>query len=79
METELHPLRKWRADNDVTLAALAGAVAVTASHLSEIERKLDKPSFELTQRLCKHTGLPAAEIAPDLADKFREMFGVAAE
>ena len=55
---EEHELRRWRAENKVTLAALAGTASVTASHLSEIERGLNTPSLELTARLSRITGIP---------------------
>ena len=51
-----HPLRLWRDRNDVTLAALATDVEVTPSHLSEIERGLNRPSIELAARLVRASG-----------------------
>jgi transcriptional regulator with XRE-family HTH domain len=54
----IHPLRRWRQDNDVTLAELAArdGVDVSASHLSEIERGLNTLSLGLAVRLSKATG-----------------------
>jgi transcriptional regulator with XRE-family HTH domain len=62
-----HPVRRWRKDNGKTLSALAGKVGVTPSHLSEIERGLNKPSNDLTAKLKAETGLPAEKINPALA------------
>ncbi len=55
---QVHPLREWRKANDKTLASLAGDVAVTPSHLSEIERGLNDPSLALAARLSKASGIP---------------------
>lgn len=51
----LHPLRRWRKANGVTLAALASEVEVTPSHLSEIERGKNGASLSLLKRLAKAT------------------------
>lgn len=62
-----HALRRWREDKGITLAALAGRVAVTPSHLSEIERRRNTPSLELAAKLSDETrdanGVPAVPIA----------------
>lgn len=54
----VHPLRKWRKDARQTLADVAKDVAVTPSHISEIERFLNDPSLALAARLSKRTGIP---------------------
>lgn len=55
-ELVLHPLRRWRKENGVTLASLAIEVGVTPSHLSEIERGRNGASVDLLRRLTKATG-----------------------
>jgi transcriptional regulator with XRE-family HTH domain len=64
-DDDTHPLRRWRKENDVTLAALASEVGVTPSHLSEIERGLNGVSLALSKRLSKATkgGVSLDEIA----------------
>lgn len=61
-----HPLRQWRDDHEVTLATLAGAVGVTPSHISEIERRLNTPSLDLAAKLSRATadesGVPAVPL-----------------
>lgn len=52
---ETHPLRAWRKAHEITLAQLAGAVGVTASHLSEIETGKNAPSLDLAGRLSRAT------------------------
>lgn len=51
----IHPLRRWRLKNGVTLADLAGreGVDVTPSHLSEVERGLNTLSLDLAAELCR--------------------------
>jgi transcriptional regulator with XRE-family HTH domain len=51
-----HPLRLWRKKHEVRLETLAAKVGVTASHLSEIERGLNRPSLGLAARLSAATG-----------------------
>lgn len=53
-----HPLRRWRSENKVTLAALAARVGATPSHLSEIERGENVPSLQLADRLSRATAAP---------------------
>ncbi len=53
-----HALRRWRKENKVTLAALAIRVAVTPSHLSEIECGHNAPSLDLAAKLSRETLLP---------------------
>lgn len=65
----VHPLREWRTANGKTLADVAGAVGVTPSHLSEIERDLNDPSLALASRLSKATDIPI--------DKFVKLIEVA--
>lgn len=55
-EPLLHPLRRWRKVNGVTLASLASEVGVTPSHLSEVERGRNGASVDLLKRLAKATG-----------------------
>jgi transcriptional regulator with XRE-family HTH domain len=55
---QVHALRSWRQEHSITLAELAKAVGVTASHLSEIERGLNSCSLNLASRLSQKTGLP---------------------
>jgi transcriptional regulator with XRE-family HTH domain len=70
-----HPLRRWRKDRDVTLAALAGKVGVTPSHLSEIERGSNTPSLELAAKLSQATTDEAGHVVvpiEQIADAARE-------
>ena len=55
---DLHPMRQWRKETGQTLADIAGKVGVTASHLSEIERYENDPSFPLATKLSEVTGIP---------------------
>lgn len=55
---DTHPLREWRKEKGVTLSEVAAMVAVTPSHLSEIERGLNEPSLALAARLSKATEIP---------------------
>ncbi len=77
----VHPLRRWRAANDVTLAALAKKTGVTASHLSELERGLDRPSLDVAQKLSAATvdatGSPAV-LLQEIADAAPPKNGAAA-
>ena len=57
----IHPQRKWRDANDITLTALADLMGVTPSHLSEIERWRGFPSLPLASKLSQHTGIPLTE------------------
>lgn len=54
----VHPLRRWRLRNGVTLEKLASrkGVGVSPSHLSEIERGLNSPSLDLAASLSRATG-----------------------
>lgn len=63
MTEQLHPIRRWRKDNGVTLATLASEVDVTPSHLSEVERGLSKVSLRLASRLSRATKVSLEEIA----------------
>lgn len=56
MSIWIHPLRRWRKENGVTLASLASEVGVTPSHLSEVERGRNGASVDLLKRLAKATG-----------------------
>lgn len=51
MQADSHPFRAWRKENGLSLAAVAAKAGTTASHLSEIERGLDRPSLRLAARL----------------------------
>ncbi len=53
-----HALRRWRKENKVTLSTLAGRMAVSASHLSEIECGRNGPSLELAAKLSRETLIP---------------------
>jgi len=57
-----HPLRDWRKRQEPrrTLAELADAVGVTASHISEIENWNNEPSLDLASRLHRATGIDIA-------------------
>lgn len=68
----VHPLRAWRKDNGKTLIDVAGAVVVQPSHLSEIERGVNRPSPSLAAKLSALTGIPMRDLLPDLAALFNE-------
>lgn len=63
---EVHPLRRWRNRNGMSLATLAGRVGVTASHLSEVETGKNSVSLELAAKLSRETqddsGVPEVPI-----------------
>lgn len=62
METAL---RKYRADNGVTLADLAEKTGITVSHLSRLERWRAGVSLANAIVLAKVTGLPIESFAKD--------------
>ena len=68
MEQQVHPLRRWRKRNEITLEALGERVGVTGSHLSEIERGLSGISFELACKLNQETGLALQDFAREAAE-----------
>ncbi len=59
---ELHPLRRWRAENEVTLDSLSKDLGVFASHLSQVERGLRGVSMELAFKIEDKTGIPARSL-----------------
>jgi transcriptional regulator with XRE-family HTH domain len=67
MET-LHPVRRWRKENGMTLADLAGMLDVTPSHLSEIERGRNGASLKLAARLSEITGVSMEMLAQEAAE-----------
>lgn len=76
MEAAAHPMRRWRAERGVTLSALsqrvtASGLKVTASHLSQIECGVKRPSLKLAQKLSEATaddgGAPAVGLQ-EIAD-----------
>ena len=48
-------MRRWRGENDITLAHLAAAVGVHVSHLSMIETGERTPSLDLAAKLAAAT------------------------
>jgi transcriptional regulator with XRE-family HTH domain len=67
MKRTTHPLRDWRETQvpKKTLAALAGEVSVSASHLSEIENGKNDPSLELAVRLSRVTGIDVEKFSSE--------------
>ena len=65
----MHPLRDWREGQNPrkTLAALAEAVRVSASHLSEIENGKNEPSLDLAVRLSRETGIAVEKFSSEAA------------
>ncbi len=63
-----HPLRVWRQNHKVNLKTLGEEVGVGPSHISEIERRINGPSLDLTLRLSRLTGIAPKDIRPDLAE-----------
>lgn len=55
MQADSHPFRTWRKQHGRTLVEAAAAAGVSASHISEIERGLDRPSLALAARLSAFT------------------------
>ena len=55
MNETVHPLRRWRKANGVTLTMLASMVGVTPSHLSDFERGRNGASMALLKRLHQAT------------------------
>lgn len=63
----IHPLRKYRTENGITLEHLAQMVGVTRATLSRIETWLQSPSLSLVCRLINATG--GALSADDFIEK----------
>ena len=56
------PLRKWRLDNRLTLAAVAKDADISKAHLCEIELGRKTPSVLVARRLSDRTGLSLDEV-----------------
>lgn len=76
-ETAINPLRKWRAEQGLSLEAVCDLFAErgfrkpSTAKLSRIERDQSVPA-EMIPAIEAITGIPAKEQRPDLA----ELFGV---
>ena len=62
MEKSEHPIRAWRIAQKVTQDRLCKAVGCKGSHLSLIEKGVNRPSFDLAKRIAKETGLSLEDI-----------------
>lgn len=69
MNKRTHPVAKWRKSQTpvVTQERLGQMLAVGAWTIKSIEVGRRRPSVELAQKIAGVTGLPLAELRPDLA------------
>jgi DNA-binding XRE family transcriptional regulator len=58
MQQVRHPLRDWRKENGLTLAALARRLSVAPSHLSQLETHKRGVSLAVAAKLVRETNLP---------------------
>ena len=58
-------LRAWRQEQDLTLAALAGAVGLSTGYVSQVERGLANPSLETLKRLADAVNHTVGELFSD--------------
>jgi transcriptional regulator with XRE-family HTH domain len=63
----LNPLKRFRAANQITQAALAERLGVTDVTVSRWETGERKIARSLLPAVSKMTGIPATELRPDLA------------
>ena len=68
-----HPLKHYRNAQGITQEALAARLGVTSITISRWETGARKINRHKLQVVARETGIPAAELRPDLA----EIFGVA--
>lgn len=61
-----HPLRLWRKDHSVTQEAVAAAVGLHASHISQLENGLKSVSLEKATLIERFTNgaVPAGVLVP---------------
>lgn len=59
-----HPLRRWRAQNGVTLVEVAGLSGIHASVISRIERGEIRPRPITKIRISRALGCPIGDIFP---------------
>jgi transcriptional regulator with XRE-family HTH domain len=71
METELHPLKRYRQAMGLTLGELASQVDTHASTILRIERRETYPSARLIAFLSRATGLSPDSFLPPLPKKVR--------
>lgn len=73
-ETHIHPLRKFRKENNLTLADLSELSQVSEQSISRIERGEQNPSISAIKRLAKATGyvVTAHDILQALLDANHE-------
>lgn len=58
MRKLVHPLRRWREENRVTLMALSEESGLSDGHLSLVERDLKGVSLTTAAKLSNITGIP---------------------
>lgn len=63
-DARIHPLRQWRADNDITLLEAAALTGVHASVLSRIERGEINPRPQTKVAISRALGAPLARLFP---------------
>jgi len=56
----MHPLRRWRLKNGLTLEQVAARVGVSSPMLSMVESGDRRPSYELCERLTRVTSIAIA-------------------
>lgn len=59
---QLHPLRRYRRDNGLSLDHLAALVGTTGATLSRIEARRQNASHDLLIRLSAETGISIDEL-----------------
>jgi DNA-binding XRE family transcriptional regulator len=64
----IHPIVVWRDKRELTQAALAAAVGISASHLSEIEHRQKGPSVDVLQRLAAVLQVTVDDLLPSASD-----------
>lgn len=67
MQETVHPLKAYRKRTKTSLQALGGMIGRSKATLSRIERGKQPITEELLKPLSDATGIPAADLRPDLA------------
>lgn len=67
MNKLMHPLRRWREKNGVTLEDLRGQTGLSLAFLSMLERDLKGPSLSTAARLSDLTDIPIEDFVRESA------------
>lgn len=57
-----HPVRHWRKSRSMSAGDLARELHITTAHLSQIEHRKGRCSFDLALELSRVTGIPVEKL-----------------